>query len=64
MKKWLPILALGFTQFDKVFDGTVMNASIAEVVGDLGITNGMGNAPNWKAAPLLLQEPALEKMKR
>ena len=55
MKKWLPILALGFTQFDKVFDGTVMNVSIAEVVGDLGTTNGMGNAPNWKAAPLLLQ---------
>ena len=45
MKKWLPILALGFTQFDKVFDGTVMNVCIAEVVGDLGTTNGMGTPP-------------------
>lgn len=33
MKKWLPILVLGLTQFDMVLDGTVMNVSITEVVG-------------------------------
>ena len=36
MKKWLPILVLGLTQFVMVLDGTVMNVSITEVVGDLG----------------------------
>ena len=38
MKKWLPILVLGLTQFVMVLDGTVMNVSITEVVGDLGTT--------------------------
>ena len=38
MKKWLPILSLGLTQFVMVLDGTVMNVSITEVVGDLGTT--------------------------
>ena len=38
MKKWLPILVLGLTQFVMVLDGTVMNVSITDVVGDLGTT--------------------------
>jgi MFS family permease len=38
MNKWLPILVLGLTQFVMVLDGTVMNVSITDVVGDLGTT--------------------------
>ena len=41
MKKWLPILVLGLTQFVMVLDGTVMNVSITEVVGDLGTTTSL-----------------------
>lgn len=38
MRKWLPIIVLGLTQFVMVLDGTVMNVSITTVVADLGTT--------------------------
>ena len=46
MKKWLPILVLGLTQFVMVLDGTVMNVSITEVVGDLGTTCLLYTSPS------------------
>jgi MFS family permease len=38
VRKWLPVIILGLTQFVMVIDGTVMNVSITTVVEDLGTT--------------------------
>ena len=38
VRKWLPIIVLGLTQFVMVLDGTVMNVSITTVVADLNTT--------------------------
>lgn len=45
MKKWLPVIILGFASFVMVLDSTVMNVSISNVVSDLNTTvTGMQTA--------------------